>query len=214
MAFLKCLFFCISAIHSDKRVKLLQSCHWHIPHAVMFMFAGGYFMETYRSGSIPMSTNGETDENGSVFPSNRVGSVRNAMTSMLFVATSEAPMLYFGVNKSDHVHFYQGGCSYTYIVVHPDGRVEQMILGGKVEEGEKLQIVFPSGCFKAGHLNGSHCFIGEAVAPGFDFRDFEFCDENMLEERLKIKSDLNYLRKYVKPDRRRNFDDYYVAHSS
>lgn len=163
-----------------------------------------------------------------------VGStVRNQMTSMIFMATRDAPILYFGINKSDHVHYFHGppGCSYTYVVVYPCGEVKELTLGCDVKNNESLQIVFPRGCFKAGHLNGSHCLIGEGVAPGFDFRDFSFCDEVMLEQRLGQKSSgdngssgsgssgggknvIEYLMKkyvkYVKPDRRRNFDDYYL----
>jgi hypothetical protein len=161
---------------------------------------------------------------------------------MLFMATRDASILYFGVNQSDHVHYFHGppGCSYTYICIYPSGEVEELTLGSDVYNGQKLQISFPAGCFKAGRLQGSHCLIGEGVAPGFDFRDFTFCDEHMLDERLRLglmsvsnsqhghegrsgagREELGtaeaqqheYLMKkyiaYVKPDRRRNFDDYY-----
>lgn len=204
---------------------------------------GGYFIETYRSGAVPMISKGKTDNTGALVDThdgrqgeqeglgheisssdgtNR-GVPRNQMTSIVFMATLDAPILYFGINKSDHVHYFHGptGCSYTYIVVYPSGEMKELTLGGDVSRGEHLQIVFPGGCFKAGHLNGDHCLIGEAVAPGFDFRDFAFCDEDMLVNRLKkgcgtstsddhhLQSLLRRYVQYVKPDRRRNFDDYY-----
>ena len=143
------------------------------------------------------------------------------MTSMIFMATDDAPTLYFGVNHSDHVHYYHGGGSYTYITVDPAaGTVTETVLGPDVANGEKLQIVFPGGVFKAGYLNPpkdqskgneNHCLIGEAVSPGFDFRDFQFVDEDALERALAPLG-AGLLRKYiawVKPDKRRNFDDYY-----
>lgn len=210
---------------------------------------GGYFRETYRSGAEPMASKGKTDPAGDLMPTSRNSTSpgedsltlnssdngddgqRNVMTSMIFMATSDSPILYFGINHSDHVHYFHGppGCSYTYHCILPTGEVQEFTLGSDTLNGELLQIVFPKGCLKAGHLNGSHCLIGEGVAPGFDFRDFAFCDEDMLEERLKmmlaadggdVTGDVSeggraltrLMRKYVKyikPDRRRNFDDYY-----
>ena len=210
---------------------------------------GGYFRETYRSGAEPMASKGKTDPAGDLMPTSRNSTrpgedsltlnssdngddgQRNVMTSMIFMATSDSPILYFGINHSDHVHYFHGppGCSYTYHCILPTGEVQEFTLGSDTLNGELLQIVFPKGCLKAGHLNGSHCLIGEGVAPGFDFRDFAFCDEDMLEERLKImlaadggdvtgdvsegsRALTRLMRKYVKyikPDRRRNFDDYY-----
>lgn len=171
---------------------------------------GGYFIETYRSGSVPMASKGLTATDGSILTTAREGSARNVMTSMIFMASAQARVLYFGVNMSDHVHYYHGGDSYTYIVVHPDGSAEELVLGRDVSGGEKLQIVFPAGCFKAGYLNGEYCLIGEGVAPGFDFRDFQFVDEDMLRKVLTSGADLQKYLCFVKPDRRRNFNDYYA----
>ena len=83
------------------------------------------------------------------------------------------------------------------------------MLGADVSKGEKLQIVFKAGCFKGGYLNGEYCIIGEGVAPGFDFRDFGFVDEDMLRQRVSEQSFHKY-KQFIKPDRRRNFDDYYT----
>lgn len=149
---------------------------------------------------------------GNTISTDREGSSRNVMTSIIFMATPDAPILYFGINKSDHVHYYHGGDSYTYIVAEQNGRVYEVTLGPDVQNGHQLQIIFPSGCFKAGHLNGEYCLIGEGVAPGFDFRDFAFVDESQLEGRVSSVDFQKYL-KYVKPDRRRNFHDYYDASS-
>jgi uncharacterized protein len=157
-----------------------------------------------------MASKGQTDLSGETIATDREGSERNVMTSIIFMATSDAPILYFGVNKSDHVHYYHGGDSYTYIVVEKSGHVYEVTLGPNVLAGDQLQIIFPSGCLKAGHLNGKYCILGEGVAPGFDFRDFAFADEEALEDRVSAQDFEKYV-KYIKPDRRRNFDDYYQA---
>lgn len=155
-----------------------------------------------------MTSKGLTDNTGKTIATEREGTERNVMTSMIFMATSDAPTLFFGINKSDHVHYYHGGGSFTYITVEENGNVYEVTLGPNVLAGEKLQIIFRAGCFKAGYLNGDCCIIGEAVAPGFDFRDFAFVDEPMLEDRVSKSNFDKYLR-FIKPDRRRNFHDYY-----
>jgi uncharacterized protein len=179
---------------------------------------GGYFIETYRSGSIPMASKGLTATDGVTMSTDREGADRNHMTSMIFMATDDAQgsTLYFGKNLSDHVHYYHGGGSYTYITIDPTtGAVKEEVLGPNVAKGEKLQIVFPHGVYKAGYLNKSsslaenYCLIGEAVAPGFDFRDFQFVTEVEVEAALKSSSDFEKYVQWVKPDKRRNFDDYY-----
>jgi predicted cupin superfamily sugar epimerase len=133
---------------------------------------------------------------------------------MLFVGTRDAPVLYFGINMSDHVHYHRGGGSYTYIVVLPYGKVQEVTLGGTLSRDEKLQIVFPAWCFKAGYLNGDYCVIGEGEAPGFDFHDFAFVDEEALRTRLKQQlgreKALQRYADFVKPDWRRTFRDYYT----
>ena len=60
---------------------------------------------------------------------------------------------------------------------------------------------------KTFHLQegGEFALVGEAVAPGFDFHDFSFGDE---EEMSKLEG-FKGLENFVKPDRRRNFHDYY-----
>lgn len=192
----------------DENCRRIAEALGVVPHP-----EGGYFIETYRSGGAPMASRGLTDISAAGLATDREGSMRNYMTSIIFMATRRAPKLYFGINRSDHVHYYHGGDSYTYIVVHPSGSVEEVVLGRDVLRGEMLQIVFPAGCLKAGHLNGTYCLIGEGVAPGFDFRDFEFADENQLLARLAKGENGQDLAEryvaYVKPDRRRNFDDYY-----
>jgi len=178
---------------------------------------GGYFIETYRSGSTPMASKGLTAMDGVTMPTEREGCDRNHMTSMIFMATEDAQgsILYFGKNLSDHVHYYHGGGSYTYITIDPaTGATKEEVLGPNVVKGEKLQIVFPHGVYKGGYLNKSdlkenYCLIGEAVAPGFDFRDFQFVTEVEVEAAVKSKANFDKYLQYVKPDKRRNFDDYY-----
>ena len=60
------------------------------------------------------------------------------------------------------------------------------ILGPDIMNGHKLQVPVEGGVWKGGRLldDGVHDYslIGEAVGPGFDFRDFSFVSAVKLEE--------------------------------
>jgi hypothetical protein len=50
---------------------------------------GGYFRETFRAGSAPMSTKGKTDESADLMPTpSRAGGVRNPLTSIYYMLTT------------------------------------------------------------------------------------------------------------------------------
>ena len=158
-----------------------------IPHP-----EGGFFVETYRSGSIPMSTQGQTCIEGCHNPDHNLiptkgretnrpdGDVRrNALTSIFWVPTITSPEMVLTINCSDHVHYYQGGRPFKYVLYDPEGcDLTEVVLGPDVDKGHKLQVCVRGGLWKCGHLipdsdvesNGEDSYeyslIGEAVAPG------------------------------------------------
>ena len=97
-----------------------------IPHP-----EGGYFLETWRSGSVPMSSRGQTDFGALATKTGEVNADlvvaagreprrpdgdarRNALTSIFWMPTKSSPTLRLAVNLSDHVHYYQGGLPFRY----------------------------------------------------------------------------------------------------
>jgi len=201
-----------------------------IPHP-----EGGFFVETHRSGSIPMSSKGQTNlavpdsSNGDLVVESNVVPVdtedttttspankkrrttfrrgsnrpdgderRNALTSIYWVPTVQSPMLMLATNCSDHVHYYQGGLSFAYYLLDPavvEPCLERVVLGPNLERGEKLQVCVRGGMWKCGEVllpdgDGNddgqqgyeYSIIGEAVAPGFDFHDFEWITEKKIQE--------------------------------
>ncbi|WP_348762052.1 cupin domain-containing protein [uncultured Salinisphaera sp.] len=76
---------------------------------------------------------------------------------------------------SDEVwHFYRG----TSLVVHvlaPDGRHVAHRLGHNTTHGEVCQLVVPRGHWFGAELAApdGYALVGNTVAPGFDFADFE-----------------------------------------
>ena len=175
---------------------------------------GGYFREVYRSAAPPMESMGKTDERGRTMPVDGVdGGKRNEMTSIYWMATYEHYFLWMGLNKSPHVHYYQGGNPFTYILVYPDGSIEEITMGPDPSVGHVMQMVVPTGTFKAGFMHnkedGAYFLVGEGVSPGFDFRDFKFISFDELAGRVGREKAERY-RGFLHGDpSARNFDCFY-----
>ncbi len=145
---------------------------------------GGYFCRTYQS-----------DQTVAIGPH---AATRHLMTSIYYMLTSDRPMGYLHQNQSDIIHYYHAGSAIKYIVLYPDGQLEEKILGNKLEAGQSLQLVVKGGCWKASELiSGEYGLISEAVAPGFEYSDRVIADEKTLKD--KYPDAYSDIVKYVKP---------------
>ena len=129
---------------------------------------GGYFSETYRS-SEEMSTP-------------REGSDRALLTSIYYLLTDDRPIDHLHQNKSDIMHYFQAGSPITYILIDTDKKLSKVKLGLNLEQGEVPQLLVPKGYWKAAVLeSGEYGLLGEAVAPGFDYRDMTIAKANEIQ---------------------------------
>ncbi len=130
---------------------------------------GGYFNETYRSGYI-VSTD-------------REGQERNILTSIYYLLTDDRPIDHFHKNQSDIIHYFHCGSPITYLILDSSGKLDKVKLGLNIAQGEKPQLLVPGGCWKAAILEaGEFGLLGEAVAPGFDYRDMEIATVDKFQE--------------------------------
>ncbi|MCI5129520.1 MAG: cupin domain-containing protein, partial [Candidatus Electrothrix sp. AUS3] len=130
---------------------------------------GGYFRRTYESA---LSC---TTENGS----------RKLLTSIYYMLTKESPGGFLHRNKSDILHYHHLGASIKYTVVSPDGVLSERILGPNLNNGETLQLLVPSGWWKASQIcagDSDYGLISEAVAPGFEYADNEIATEGLVQQ--------------------------------
>jgi predicted cupin superfamily sugar epimerase len=119
---------------------------------------GGYFSETYRASE--------------AIETSRAGKSRATMTSIYYLLTDDRPIDHLHQNKSDIMHYFQSGAPITYILVDLEGNLTKVKLGMAIEQGEVPQLLVPKGYWKAAVLeSGEYGLLGEAVAPGFDYRD-------------------------------------------
>lgn len=121
---------------------------------------GGYFRRTYEASGKPRIDAGQGE--------------RFSMTSIFYLLTAGGPVGHFHRNRSDIVHYFHLGDPIEYFLIHPDGRLETVVMGPDPTRGHRLQLTVAGGIWKASHLtDGSHGYglISEAVTPGFDYAD-------------------------------------------
>lgn len=116
---------------------------------------GGYYTETYRSEEI--------------IP----GKERNLLTSIYFLITAGNVSRFHRI-KSDELWYFHSGSPVIVHTLDENGHHE-LLLGNDLKNGHR-----PYHLVKAGTLFGStlateegYALVSCAVAPGFDFRDFE-----------------------------------------
>jgi hypothetical protein len=91
------------------------------------------------------------------------------MDTIIYMLTEDSPIGYFHRNESDIVHFFHGGGALRYSLLDTEGVLTQVVLGFDVDAGEQLQLLVPSGYWKACELvRGSFALVGEAVSPAFE----------------------------------------------
>lgn len=128
---------------------------------------------------------------------------RNCLTSIYWVPTIHSSTLLLASNLSDHVHYYQGGKPFQYILFDPETQIlEKVILGPELHKGHRLQVPVKGGMWKCGHMllhvdddddqegrddyyKEDYTIIGEAVAPGFDFHDFAWITKEDIQKKVK-----------------------------
>lgn len=149
-----------------------------VPH-----IEGGYFSRTYISDlktDIP-------------FDSKR----RCLLSSIFYLLTDDSPIGYLHRNKSDIIHYFQGGSPLTYLILHPDGNLERKVVGVDFDKGHQLQLIVRGGCWKATELEtGEFGLVSEAVSPGFEYEDMELAEERVIKNQFPHLWDR--ISKYVK----------------
>ena len=132
---------------------------------------GGYYAEFYRSsGTI----------SGNELSSTHDGP-RSFMTSIFFMLTSgEISRLHR--LRSDEIWYFHCGASVTVHIITPGGRYKTKFLGSFSDSRACHQVVVKAGSWFGATIDSpdSVALVGCAVAPGFDFADFELADRTAL----------------------------------
>lgn len=123
---------------------------------------GGFYKETYRS------------EQG------LVGEERQLLTSIYFLLTSENVSKFHRI-KSDELWYYHAGSPLIVHTLSEHGH-QQYHLGLDLSKGQQPFLWVPKNTIFGSTVlaDGDFSLVSCAVAPGFDFRDFELFERETL----------------------------------
>lgn len=86
----------------------------------------------------------------------------------LYCSEPDSKSLFHKLTEDEIWHFY-GGDPLRLILLYPDGKSEDIILGSHLTQGHKIQYTIPAGVWQAGHVidGGTYSLFGCTMAPGF-----------------------------------------------
>lgn len=124
---------------------------------------GGYFKETFRS----QHTFSKTELN-------REGPERSYATSILYLLMGRDVSKMHRL-QSDEIWYFHAGSGCFLHIISPEGEYEKVYLSLDVENGGIPQAVVPAGSWFGAEVadRRDFCLVGCAMAPGFDFADWE-----------------------------------------
>ena len=125
---------------------------------------GGLFAQMYRSSGIIPKT---------ALPAEFAGD-RYYSTAIVYLLKENDFSALHRIRQDEIWHFYLGG-ALRLVMISPDGKFSETILGHNGVAGEFVQAVVPAGYwFGAKPVEGAvFSFVGCTVAPGFEFADLE-----------------------------------------
>jgi predicted cupin superfamily sugar epimerase len=118
---------------------------------------------------------------------------RIAGTAIYAVQTKEDFSAMHKLATDEIWHFY-GGDPLEMLLLYPDGHGEVVMVGPDVFKGQHPQLVVPrdvwQGSMPIGPEPESYSFLGNTLAPGFEFDDFEMGYRDDLQENYPQFADL------------------------
>lgn len=75
------------------------------------------------------------------------------------------------LNSVEVYHWY-AGAPLQLLLLHPDGRVEEPVLGPDAEAGQRPQLVVPPGVMQGSSSRGAWSLVGTTMSPPFDWNGF------------------------------------------
>lgn len=140
---------------------------------------GGYFREVYRSNET-ITKEGLPE---------RFTAPRSIITSIYYLLEAGDYSAFHRIKSDETWYYHTGGTLAVHML--KDGNYKKVLLGSNTAEGEVFQYSVPFGTnFAAEPVAGDYVLVSCAVAPGFDFEDFEMADAVELKKNNPDYADL------------------------
>lgn len=132
---------------------------------------GGFYKETYRSAS-------------------RIPGGKNVMTVIYFLLRSQDVSKFHRI-QGDEFWFFHKGSPLTVHTLDEKGH-HQFKLGTNINNGESPQYLVPGNTIFGSSVNdeNSYSFVSCAVAPGFEFSEFELFSREELMELFPLQDEI------------------------
>lgn len=142
---------------------------------------GGYYVETYRCKQEVIQGNVAETYDGS----------RSLGTAILYLLTSETFSALHRLRSDELYHFYLGD-PVTMLRLRADGSGEVITLGHDIVGGQQVQVSVPAGVWQGSMVapGGRFALMGTTVTPGFEFKDSELGERDVLSQQYSAYSDL------------------------
>jgi uncharacterized protein len=150
----------------------MQTAEYWIQHLNLLPHPeGGFFREVYRS---------TTEVEQQALPHGFKGS-RRLCTSIYYLLRSQ-DISKFHRLRSDEIWYFHYGSSLKIVMIDHEGNKHTRILGTNAEKAERMQVEIQAGNIFGALVNdeNSYALVSCAVAPGFEFSDFEMFDQEEL----------------------------------
>jgi hypothetical protein len=143
---------------------------------------GGYFLQTWRSD--------DTISREALPP--WYPGPRACGTAIYYLLTSETDCFsaMHALATDEVYHFYLGD-PVEMLLLYPDGRSREIVLGPNLRDGQWVQFVVPRGVWQGSRLvsGGRFALLGTTMAPGFDPQDFILGKRNELQQRYPERTE-------------------------
>ncbi|MDQ0614068.1 putative cupin superfamily sugar epimerase [Microbacterium sp. W4I4] len=91
----------------------------------------------------------------------------NAYSGAIYYLTSGDDVSALHALDSAEIWHWYGGAALQMLVLHPDGTVEQPVLGMDLRSGQRPQFVAPAGCWQGVSSLGDWTLVGTTLAPQY-----------------------------------------------
>ena len=143
---------------------------------------GGFFRETYRSPeNVP----------GASLPA-RFGGDRSLSTAIYFLIGPGDFSAFHRIRSDETWHYYSGSSPLIVHMLDATFGYRRIRLGNRPEAGDVFQDTVPAGVWFASEPEdpAGYALAGCTVSPGFDFRDFELANAEVLSASFPDHADL------------------------
>lgn len=113
---------------------------------------GGWYVETFRDGE---------------------GGPRGHSTAIYYLLQAGERSHWHRVRDAAEAWHFYAGDPLRLMISHDGERVETVVLGIDLAQGERPQAIVPANAWQAAEPMGDFTLVGCTVAPGFDFAAFE-----------------------------------------